>query len=270
VIGQPVPIGDVFCTHPAVRIVSFTGSTATGRILIAKTAPHIKRLALELGGNAPYLIFDDADINAAADALVANKFRCAGQTCVCANRILVHERARDAFANAITERVKRLRVGNGLDPQTDLGPLINERAVEKVQRHVDDALAHGAKLITGGEARGQFYSPTVLIGTQPDMLLSREETFGPVVAIGAFRTEDEAIDLANGTPYGLAAYLFTRDAARIERMTARMRFGHVGVNTGMGPTPEAPFGGMKQSGFGREGGVEGLVEFCETQTVAGM
>ncbi|HTL30949.1 MAG TPA: NAD-dependent succinate-semialdehyde dehydrogenase [Tepidisphaeraceae bacterium] len=270
VIGRPEPIGDVLCSHPAVRIVSFTGSTATGRMLIAKSAPHIKRLALELGGNAPYVVFDDADINLAADALMANKFRCAGQTCVCANRILVHDRIEQGFIDAVTQRVRRIHVGNGLDPQTDIGPLINARAVEKVRQHIDDAVQHRAQCVLGGDAKGQFFAPTILRGVTPQMLLSREETFGPVIAIGTFHDEEQAIELANGTPYGLAAYVFSRDAARIERVTARLRFGHVGVNTGMGPTPEAPFGGMKQSGFGREGGVEGLLEFCETQTVVAL
>jgi succinate-semialdehyde dehydrogenase/glutarate-semialdehyde dehydrogenase len=269
-IGRPVPIGDAFCTHPAVRIVSFTGSTATGCVLIAKTAPHIKRLALELGGNAPYIVFDDADIAPAVDALMANKFRCAGQTCVCANRILVHGKIASDFTDAAAERVGKLRVGNGLEPDTDIGPLINAAAVEKVQRHVVDALDRGAKRVIGEDPRGgsgHFYSPTVLTGATPEMLLSREETFGPVVAVSTFDSDEEIIDRANSTPYGLAAYVFTRDIARAQRLCERLKFGHVGVNTGMGPTPEAPFGGMKQSGFGREGGVEGLLEFCETQTV---
>ena len=275
VIGRPAPIGDELCAHPDVRLISFTGSTAIGRHLIANTAPHVKRLALELGGNAPYIVLDDADVEAAASVLMPNKFRCAGQTCVCANRILVHRPLAAAFTEAVAARVAALRVGNGTDPAADIGPLINRSAFEKVERHVVDALARGARRVTGAAARppagdfGAFYPPTVLTGTTPDMLLSREETFGPVVAIGTFEDEDEAVRLANGTPYGLAAYVFTGDEQRSQRVAGRLRFGHVGVNTGMGPTPKAPFGGTKQSGFGREGGAEGLLEFCESQTVVG-
>jgi len=270
VIGHAAPIGETLCAHPAVRLISFTGSTEVGRILMQNCAPGLKRLALELGGNAPFLVFADADLEAAADALMANKFRCAGQTCVCANRVLVQHEVADRFAEMMAERVGKLRVGNGLDPQTDIGPLINRAGVEKVSRHVQDALDRGARRIVGNEPReggGTFYPPTVLTGVTPEMLVSREETFGPVVAIGAFDSEDQAIALANGTPFGLAAYVFTRDAERAERLASRLVFGHVGLNTGSGPTPEAPFGGMKQSGFGREGGVEGLLEFCETQTL---
>lgn len=273
VIGRPAPIGDTLCAHPAVRLISFTGSTAVGRHLIANTAPHIKRLSLELGGNAPYVVLEDADVEAAAAALMPNKFRCAGQTCVCANRILVHRSLAAAFTEAVAARVRALRVGDGMDPATDVGPLINRAALQKVERHVIDALARGAQRIVGsdvdrpaGDSRA-FCPPTVLTGVTADMLLSREETFGPVVAIGTFDDEEEAVSLANGTPYGLAAYLFSRDDSRAQRMASRLRFGHVGVNTGMGPTPEAPFGGTKQSGFGREGGAEGLLEFCETQAV---
>ncbi len=273
VTGEPVAMGEVLCSHPAVRLISFTGSTEVGRVLIAKTAPHVKRLAMELGGNAPFIVMDDADITTAADALMANKFRCSGQTCVCANRVYVQRGIAAAFVEAMASRVSKLKVGNGMDPQTDIGPLINRDGFDKVDRHVADALKRGAKRVVGTDrARpaqewGAFYSPTVLTGTTSDMLVSREETFGPVVAIGEYESESEAIELANGTPYGLSAYLFTRDDARARRMAAQLRFGHVGLNTATGPTPEAPFGGMKQSGFGREGGVEGLLEFCEPQTV---
>ncbi|MEO6436039.1 MAG: NAD-dependent succinate-semialdehyde dehydrogenase [Tepidisphaeraceae bacterium] len=273
VIGRPAPIGEVFCSHPAVRLISFTGSTAVGKHLIQATAPHVKRLSLELGGNAPYIVMNDADVNAAANALMANKFRCAGQTCVCANRIYVQRGVEQWFIEAISERVRRLNVGNGMEPHVDIGPLINRAAFEKVERHVKDALEHGARRAVGGasstpkEDWGAFYSPTVLAGAHAEMLLSREETFGPVIAIETFDTEDEAVAKANGTPFGLAAYVFMRDVERAERLIQQLQFGHVGLNTGTGPAPEAPFGGMKQSGFGREGGVEGLLEFCETQTV---
>ena len=273
VIGSPAPIGEAICSHPAVRLISFTGSTEVGKLLIQKTAPHVKRLAMELGGNAPFVVMDDADVNAAADALIANKFRCAGQTCVCANRIYVQRGTAPAFTEAVVQRVQRLHVGNGLNPETDIGPLINRAGFEKVDRHVNDALQRGAKRVVGSDLPaptqewGAFYSPTVLTDTTPEMLLSREETFGPVVAIGTFDSEAQAVELANGTAYGLAAYLFTQDEARSQRIAAQLHFGHVGLNTGTGPAPETPFGGMKQSGFGREGGIEGLLEFCEAQTV---
>jgi succinate-semialdehyde dehydrogenase/glutarate-semialdehyde dehydrogenase len=273
VIGKPAPIGEVFCTHPVVRLISFTGSTEVGKLLAHQAGPHLKRLALELGGNAPFIVFDDAECSAAVEQLIANKFRCAGQTCVCANRVYVQAGIANQFIEAVSARVRGLRVGNGLDPETDIGPLINRAAVEKVSRHVQDAIDRGAKQLVGNEhasPRGaSFYSPTVLTGVTAGMLLSREETFGPVVAISSFQTEKEAIELANGTPSGLAAYLFTGDPARAERMIRGLLFGHIGVNTGMGPAPEAPFGGFKESGFGREGGLEGLREFCEPQTVAG-
>ncbi len=273
VIGRPESIGDTLCAHPAVRLISFTGSTHVGKHLIAQTAPHVKRLALELGGNAPFIVLSDANIPAAADALMANKFRCAGQTCVCANRVYVQRSVAEPFLSAISERVRRLRVGNGADEQTDIGPLINRAAFDKVDRHVKDALARGARRIVGVDRDrpsgdfAAFYDPTVLADTNSEMLLSKEETFGPVIAVGAFDSDDDAIHLANGTPYGLAAYVFSNDPARVQQLISRLRFGHVGINTGMGPTPEAPFGGMKQSGFGREGGIEGLLEFFETQTV---
>ncbi|MCS7032925.1 MAG: aldehyde dehydrogenase family protein, partial [Phycisphaerae bacterium] len=274
VIGRPEPIGRVICSHPSVRLISFTGSTEVGRLLIAQSAPQVKRLALELGGNAPFLVMEDADLAAAADALMANKFRCAGQTCVCANRVLAHRRVAEEFTRAVAARVERLRVGNGLIEGTDIGPLITADAVEKVRRHVDDALSKGAAEVARGTAdsaavaQGTFFVPVVLRNVSPDAILLREETFGPVVAISLFDSEEQAITLANSTIHGLAAYLFTRDPQRIERMTRRLQFGHIAVNSGSGPTPEAPFGGMKQSGFGREGGPEGLLEFAEVQTVA--
>ncbi len=267
VIGRPAPIGEVLCAHPAVRLISFTGSTAVGKHLIEATAPHVKRLALELGGNAPYIVLNDADVDVAADALVANKFRCAGQTCVCANRIYVQRDVEQSFVEAVSERVRRLKVGNGMEPQVDIGPLINRAAFEKVDRHVKDALTRGARRTAGAVSSmpergwGAFYSPTVLAGAHAGMLLSQEETFGPVIAIETFDTEDEAAAKANGTPFGLAAYVFMRDGERAERFIQQLQFGHVGLNTGTGPAPEAPFGGMKQSGFGREGGIEGLHEF---------
>ncbi|HVF09920.1 MAG TPA: NAD-dependent succinate-semialdehyde dehydrogenase, partial [Abditibacteriaceae bacterium] len=273
VIGQPIPIGAVLCSHPAIRVLSFTGSTEVGKLLLRDTAPHIKRLALELGGNAPFTVFEDAHIEAAADALLLNKFRCAGQTCVCANRIYVQRKIADEFVTAVVARVSSLRVGHGLTEGTDIGPLINRDGFDKVASHVADALVQGAQRVCGEEPPrpqqewGAFYPPAVLTGVGPQMLVTQEETFGPIVAVATFTTEDEAVAQANSTPSGLAAYCFTGDAARAECVAARLKFGHVGLNTGQGPTPEAPFGGMKQSGFGREGGIEGLWEYCETQTV---
>jgi succinate-semialdehyde dehydrogenase/glutarate-semialdehyde dehydrogenase len=273
VTGRPGPIGKVLCSHPAVRLISFTGSTEVGKVLIEQTAPYVKRLSMELGGNAPFIVMDDADENQAADALLANKFRCAGQTCVCANRVYVQRGIERSFVAAVSERVARLKVGNGTEPGTDIGPLINRAAFEKVDRHVRDAIEHGAERLVGRDAPipstnwGAFYPPTVLTKANSEMSLSREETFGPVLAIQTFETEPEVIEKANGTPYGLACYVFTRDRQRGEKMIGRLQFGHVGLNTGTGPTPEAPFGGWKESGFGREGGVEGLLEFCECQVV---
>lgn len=274
VLGPPEPIAAVLCRHPALRLISFTGSTAVGRRLLAQTAPHVKRLTLELGGHAPFLVFEDAELSAAVEALLANKFRAGGQTCICTNRVYVHERVAEPFLTSLTERVARLRVGNGLDPQTDIGPLINRAAFDKVAAHVRDALERGARRLTGYELPrpehdwGAFYPPTVLSGVTAEMLVCREETFGPVVPVATFASEEEALAAANDTPYGLAAYFFTRDTARAERCVAQLRFGHIGWNTGSGPRPETPFGGMKQSGFGREGGWHGLLEFCEPQVVA--
>jgi succinate-semialdehyde dehydrogenase / glutarate-semialdehyde dehydrogenase len=274
VIGPAGAIGDVLCEHSAVSMLSFTGSTEVGKALIRKTADHVKKLALELGGNAPYVVFDDADLDRAADQLMANKFRGGGQTCVCANRILVHERVADDFAQRVAERAARIRMGNGLEDGVDLGPLIDRNGYEKVRRHVRDAVEKGATLVLGNDPGehahdwGAFHPPTVLGGVTDDMLCSREETFGPLVPIMTFRDDAEALRLANDTEFGLAAYLFTADRSRAERFTAELQFGHVGCNTGASPTPEAPFGGMKQSGYGREGGIEGMFEFVEPQTVA--
>jgi succinate-semialdehyde dehydrogenase/glutarate-semialdehyde dehydrogenase len=273
VVGPAGPIGDTLCTHPHVRLITFTGSTKVGKQLAEQCAPHLKRLALELGGNAPFIVFDDADIDTVADQLIKNKFRAAGQTCVCTNRVYVERRIEDQFTRAVADRVQGLKVGNGLHEGTDVGPLINRDGWEKVAEHVRDAIDRGATRIVGHDPPrpeqnwGAFYPPTVLTNVKSEMLVCREETFGPVVAISQFDTEAEALAAANDTEYGLAAYLFTADPARAKRMVAGLQFGHVGVNTGAGPTPEAPFGGVKHSGYGREGGLEGLLEYCEPQTV---
>lgn len=273
VIGDAAEIGKVFCEHPSVRVISFTGSTAVGKKLLAATAPHVKKLALELGGNAPFIVFEDADLDKAVEHLMQNKFRGAGQTCVCANRVYVQRAIADAFAGKVAERVNSLKVGNGLEEGTDIGPLIDWNGFDKVSQHLSDALTKGARRVAGAEpsspktSAGHFFPPTVLRGVTQQMACVKEETFGPIVPIIEFDNEAEVIGWSNETEYGLAAYFFTRDAARAERMIAGLQFGHVGYNTGTGPAPEAPFGGMKQSGFGREGGIEGLFEFVEPQTV---
>lgn len=274
VIGKAAPIAKRLCEHPEVRVISFTGSTEVGKLIAECAANYVKRVALELGGNAPFIVCEDANIECAADALIANKFRASGQTCVCANRVYVHSNIADHFADAIATRVAGLRVGDGLDPATDVGPLIDRSAFDKVSDHVQNALSSGAKMIVGEIPSrpphdwGCFYPPTVLTGVHSHMKLCRDETFGPVVGVSEFETEQELISAANSTQYGLAAYLFTEDTDRADQIIRRLHFGHVGFNTGTGPTPSAPFGGMKQSGYGREGGIEGLLEFCETQTVA--
>lgn len=273
VMGGACPITDTLMAHPEVRAISFTGSTAVGRQLIRKSADGVKRLTLELGGNAPFIVFADADLDRAADQLIANKFRGGGQTCVCANRLFVQRPVAAAFAEKVAGRVADLKIGDGLDEATDLGPLIDRNGYEKVRRHLHDALDRGARLVAGGDpgdwerSRG-FFPPAVVLGIAPDMRVSSEETFGPLVAISEFEEEAEVVARANATEFGLAAYLFTADAERAQRVIGALEFAHVGWNTGSGPTPEAPFGGMKQSGFGREGGREGLFEFVELQTVA--
>ena len=273
VIGSAGPISQTLCQHPAVRLISFTGSTEVGKLLAVSTAPHIKRLALELGGNAPFVVFDDADLEAAADALIANKFRGSGQTCVCTNRVYAHARILDPFVNLVAKRVRDLSVGDPFDPQTEIGPLIDRAGFDKVAEHVADALSHGATRLVGNdpprpaENWGCFYPPTLLVGVNSEMMVCREETFGPVLAVSQFENTEAVLAAANDTEYGLAAYVFTKDSARAQQCAAALTFGHVGLNSGSGPAPEAPFGGMKQSGYGREGGLEGLLEFCEPQTV---
>ena len=273
VIGSAAPIAETLCQHPAVRLISFTGSTEVGKQLATSTAPYVKRLALELGGNAPFIVFEDANLESAADALMANKFRGAGQTCVCTNRVYAHTGIIEPFVELVAQRVSKLRVGDGMDPETDIGPLIDRAGFDKVADHVSDALSHGAKRLVGddparpSENWGCFYPPTLLMGVKPEMKVCREETFGPVVAVSQFDDDAGVLEAANSTEYGLAAYVFTNDLARAQQCAAALTFGHVGLNSGSGPTPEAPFGGMKQSGYGREGGLEGLLEFFEPQTV---
>lgn len=274
VTGSAGTIGDVMCDHPDVRVISFTGSTEVGKELIDKTKHRVKRLSLELGGNAPYIVFDDADLESAADNLIGNKFRGGGQTCVCTNRVLVHKKVAAKFADLVADRVKKMKVGDGMEEGVDLGPLIDRAGWQKVRDHIEDALKKGAEAVHApdpdkpdGDLKA-FHPPTVIRKVTPEMTCCQEETFGPLVPIMEFETEEEAISEGNNTQFGLAAYVFTADDARAERVIARLDFGHVGWNTGTGPTPEVPFGGMKESGYGREGGLEGLHEFVEPQGVA--
>ena len=260
-------IGGEIAVNPTVRKVSFTGSTEVGKQLAADCAPTLKRMSLELGGNAPFMVFDDADLDKALDLAMGSKFRNAGQTCICANRFLVQSGIHDRFVDGLAARVKALRVGNGLDPDTDMGPLINARAVERVDAMVRDAEAKGARLLVGGHRHalgGNFYEPTLLTGLKPDMRVFQGEIFGPVAAVMPFVTEEEAVALANDTSYGLASYVCTRDLARTWRLFGALQYGMVGVNDATLAAAETPFGGVKYSGLGREGSSEGLLEYMET------
>jgi succinate-semialdehyde dehydrogenase/glutarate-semialdehyde dehydrogenase len=266
VTGNSKPIGGELTSNPIVRKLSFTGSTEVGKLLMAQCATTVKKTSMELGGNAPFIVFDDADLEAAVAGAVASKYRNAGQTCVCANRIFVQAGIHDRFAQRLAEVASSMKVGNGLDKDTKIGPLIEAKAVAKVEEHVRDALAKGAKLITGGkrgDGAGHFYQPTVLTGIRSDMLAMREETFGPVAPLMKFDTEDEAIRLANATEFGLAAYFYSRDVGRVWRVAEALESGIVGINEGIISTEVAPFGGVKESGIGREGSKYGLEEYLE-------
>lgn len=268
--ASPAAVGEVLTTDPRVRKISFTGSTAVGKRLLAQCAGTVKKAAMELGGNAPFIVFDDADLDAAVDGAVASKYRNAGQTCVCTNRFLVQAGVYDAFLEKLVDRVQSLSVGNGLAAGVQIGPLINQAAVDKVQRHVDDALGKGARLLCGGRAHALgalFYSPSVVADVTADMQVTREETFGPLAPVMRFERDEEAIALANATPYGLAAYFYANDYRRIWRTMEGLDFGMVGVNEGIISTELAPFGGVKESGLGREGSRHGLEEFTELKYV---
>jgi succinate-semialdehyde dehydrogenase/glutarate-semialdehyde dehydrogenase len=268
VTGDAHAIGGALTSSPLVRKLTFTGSTQTGKVLMAQCAGTVKKLSLELGGNAPFIVFDDADLEAAVEGALQSKYRNTGQTCVCANRILVQDGIHDAFALRLAERARALRVGDGLCGETDQGPLIDEKAVRKVEAHVADALAKGAKIVTGGKRHalgGGFYEPTVLVDATPDMRLAREETFGPVAPIFRFKTEADAVRLANDTEFGLAAYVYTRGASRVWKIAEQLECGIVGINTGLISTEVAPFGGVKESGFGREGSKYGLEDYLEVK-----
>jgi succinate-semialdehyde dehydrogenase / glutarate-semialdehyde dehydrogenase len=266
VSGDAVAIGGVLTASSVVRKLSFTGSTRVGKLLAKQSADTLKKLSLELGGNAPFIVFDDADIDAAVQGAIASKFRNTGQTCVCVNRFYVQDGIYDAFMQALTVAVKKMRVGNGLEGETEQGPLINEAALTKVELHVEDALKKGAQVLTGGKRHalgGTFYEPTVLSNASKSMLLAEEETFGPVAAAFRFKTEEEAIAAANDTPFGLSAYFYTRDLGRAWRVGEALESGMVGINEGIISTEVAPFGGVKESGLGREGSKYGLDEYVE-------
>ncbi len=265
-----VAIGKVLCDSPLVRHLSFTGSTPVGRILMEQCAPTIKKVALELGGHAPFIVFEDADLDAAVSGAMQSKYRNAGQTCVCTNRFYVHESLHDAFVEKLAQASKRLVIGPGLDKGVQLGPLIDQQAINKVEQHVQDAVAKGARVMTGGKRHtlgGTFYEPTVLAGVKKGMLITEEETFGPVAAVIPFTSESEVIQMANDSEFGLASYFYSKDISRIWRVAEALEFGMVGVNTGTISNEVAPFGGVKQSGLGREGSVWGMDEYLELKYV---
>jgi succinate-semialdehyde dehydrogenase/glutarate-semialdehyde dehydrogenase len=266
VVGQPEMVGELLTSDPRVRALSFTGSTAVGKLLMSQSARTVKKVALELGGNAPLIVFDDADLDAAVAGAMASKFRNAGQTCVCANRVLVQSGIHDAFVERFRTAIESLVVGSGFAEGSEQGPLISADAVAKVQRHIADAVDRGAQVVSGGKPHAlgrHFFEPTLLTGVTRDMLIAQEETFGPVAPVIRFDTEREALDIANDTPFGLASYFFTRDLGRTWRFGEALEFGVVGVNTGLISYEGAPFGGVKESGLGREGSRYGMDEFTD-------
>ena len=268
VTGSAKAVGGEMTSNPLVRKLTFTGSTEIGKVLLEQCARTVKKTSMELGGNAPFIVFDDADLDAAADGAIASKYRNAGQTCVCANRILVQDKVYDAFAAKLAERVAKFKIGNGLEPGVTIGPLIDEAAVKKVEEHVSDAVAKGAKVVTGGKRHalgGLFFEPTILANVNPSMKVTKEETFGPVAPLFRFKDEAEAIRMANDTEFGLAAYFYARDLARVWRVAEGIESGIVGINTGLISTAEAPFGGVKESGLGREGSKYGIEDYLEVK-----
>jgi succinate-semialdehyde dehydrogenase/glutarate-semialdehyde dehydrogenase len=266
--GEPPAIGGEMTSNPDVRKITFTGSTEVGRLLMRQSADTIKKLSLELGGNAPLIVFDDADLDAAVEGTIISKFRNTGQTCVCANRIYVQDGVYDAFAEKLVAAVKKLKVGNGFEPDVAQGPLIDEAAVEKAEDHISDATSKGARILLGGKRHslGQtFFEPTVLADVTAKMKVAREETFGPVAPLFRFYQDEEAVQMSNDTEFGLASYFFGRDVGRIWRVAEALEYGMVGINTGLISNEVAPFGGMKQSGLGREGSHYGIDEFLEVK-----
>nr|WP_272889277.1 NAD-dependent succinate-semialdehyde dehydrogenase [Stutzerimonas stutzeri] len=263
-----IAVGKVLCASDVVRHISFTGSTEVGRILMAQSAPTVKKMSLELGGNAPFIVFDDADIDSAVEGAFASKYRNAGQTCVCSNRLYVQEGVYEQFVEKFAAKVKTAKVGNGFEDGVNQGPLIEEAALQKVERHVADAQAKGGRVLVGGKRLdGQFFEPTVVADATADMLCAREETFGPFAPVFKFKTEQEAIDAANNTEFGLASYFYSRDIGRITRVSEALEYGMVGVNVGILATEHVPFGGVKQSGLGREGSHYGMDDYVEIKYV---
>jgi succinate-semialdehyde dehydrogenase/glutarate-semialdehyde dehydrogenase len=270
VTGSATTIGGEMTSNPIVRKLTFTGSTEIGKKLMAQCAGTLKKLSLELGGNAPFIVFDDADLDAAVQGAIASKYRNTGQTCVCANRLLVQEGVYDQFVAKLAEAVGKLRVGDGLKGPTEQGPLIDAKAVAKVEEHIADAVAKGGRIALGGKRHalgGTFFEPTIVTHVTPAMLVAREETFGPIAPVFSFRTEQDAIRMANDTEFGLASYFYTRDLARSWRVSEGLEYGIVGVNTGLISTEVAPFGGVKESGFGREGSKYGILDYTELKYV---
>ncbi|MCX5493862.1 NAD-dependent succinate-semialdehyde dehydrogenase [Kaistia dalseonensis] len=275
VTGGAREIGGVLTSHPAIRMVNFTGSTEVGKLLMRQASTTVKKMALELGGNAPFIVFDDADLDAAVEGAMVSKFRNMGQTCVCANRLYAQSGIYDAFVEKLTAAVEKLKVGNGVEAGVTQGPLINDKAITKVEEHLKDATTKGAKIVLGGHRHalgGTFFEPTVLSGVTADMLVAREETFGPIAPVFKFETEEEVIAAANDTEFGLAAYFYSRDIGRIFRVGEGLEYGMVGINSGLISTELAPFGGVKESGNGREGSHHGIDEFVEKKylLVAGL
>jgi succinate-semialdehyde dehydrogenase / glutarate-semialdehyde dehydrogenase len=264
--AHSVLVGKALCESDAVRHLSFTGSTEVGRILMRQCAPTIKKLSLELGGNAPFIVFDDADIDSAVEGALVSKYRNAGQTCVCANRFYVQEGVYDTFIARLAEKARSIKVGNGFEPGINQGPMIDGNAIAKVEAHISDALAKGARVVVGGaRIDDRFFTPTVLADVSSDMLCTKEETFGPMAPVMKFKTEAEAVALANATEFGLASYFYSRDVGRIFRVGEALEYGMVGINTGLISTAEVPFGGVKQSGLGREGARQGIEDYVEVK-----
>lgn len=266
ITGTAQIIGQELTSNPLVRKLSFTGSTAVGKQLMKQCADTVKKVSLELGGNAPFIVFDDADLDLAVAGAIASKFRNAGQTCVCANRLLIQDKVYGAFTEKLIAAVKKLKLGNGLQEDVQQGPLISRAAVEKVEKHIADAISKGAKVVCGGKRSslgGTFFEPTILVDMTPDMLVVREETFGPLAPLFKFKTEEEAINMANATEFGLASYFYGKDIGRVWRVAESLEYGMVGINTGIVSNEVAPFGGLKESGFGREGSKYGLEEYLE-------
>ncbi|MCM3704665.1 MULTISPECIES: NAD-dependent succinate-semialdehyde dehydrogenase [Bacillaceae] len=269
--SQPRDVGEELLHNPAVKKITFTGSTDVGKYLTKEASNQMKRVSMELGGHAPFIVFDDADIEDAVNGVIASKFRNAGQTCVCANRIYVQESIMDEFISLFAEKVNAFSVGEGFKSEVDIGPLIDKDAIQKSKNHIEDALNKGAKLITGGKqinGEGNFFEPTILLDVAEDMYICQEETFGPVAPILTFKTENEVIERANNVPYGLAAYFYTNDYSRSIRVSEKLEYGIIGLNDAIPAVAQAPFGGMKESGVGREGGKEGLLDFLETKYIS--